>query len=514
VTPPRTKSDRSARMLIEIPLGLGIDESQEASALQPGVLLSCKNWVPEPSGGLRAREGWILGPNARDAAEGDTFPTTKKIRGLFYCSDYIAALSASRSWYLAALLNDSSTPEVWVLKSDLSGGWFRLGFAVGGTDLVNYPMAFGKGGGDMLITNPGLPEMKSWDLNENNNLSGVPSMSDPGQALAFHKSRMYSGGSLAKPYRLYYSSLTSVSSWTVGSDFLNVGSDDGEPITDLVEFGNQLIIAKRNGVWIFIGDPASNYSLVKLDGARGMRGRCIVPTPRGAVFLGEEEVSLWEGGVPKPISRPIETTYVAGSSGWRTGVYAGGSVYIASSVAAQPLLVFDLERGVWHTEPTDDDNHQMISIWSKGNRLVGGPRASTIAAPLNYRDIRTGARAKDFSTLAETFSMRTPDLWITQARQRMVLRHAYVRLRQRSGGVVDNDVKLKPYVDGVALGAGQDIPSRGGSNPQVFHKKLDYGGKEGRSIGFELSTTVPGAGGAVYDIEGPVLLEVDREPAG
>lgn len=500
------------RATIEVPFALGIDQSQEDSLLPEGVLKTCKNWIPEVSGGLRARTGWIAGPNTKDAGEAEDYPTTKKVRGMFYVTDWVTALAARKRWWVLCMIDNSGNEEIWATKHDLTGGWHHLGQHANIDS--EYPVAFGKAQRDLYFTNPGMTDLRRWTLDESTDSVNVGSMTEPGQAMAFHKERLYCGGAYDFPYRLYYSALANGASWDVANDYIDIGSDDGAPICDLLAFGDQLVIAKSTEVWIMIGDPEGSFSLTQLEGVAGSRGRCLVATPKGLVILGEESAWLWQGGDPEPISRPVQSTYIAniGDTVWKTGVYAGGYVFVAGSAAAQPLLVFDLDRGVWWTEPTDSDDDQMISIWARDNRLVGGPRQSTVASPLNYRDVRTGARAKDLSTMAETFEAQTGDMWITKNRERVLITQIHARVRQRSGTAASNDLTITPYIDGVAQDA-LTLDARGGSNPQVFRKRLPWAKKTGRAIGVKVSTTVPSGGGAVYDIEGALQIDVEISPA-
>lgn len=53
----------------------GIDESQSPSVLPNGFLSACQNWIPEPTGVLRPRSGWVIGPGI------GSNPATRKTRG-------------------------------------------------------------------------------------------------------------------------------------------------------------------------------------------------------------------------------------------------------------------------------------------------------------------------------------------------------------------------------------------------------------------------------------------------
>lgn len=68
----------------------GILESQEGTKVPIGFLKSCVNWVPEPSGGLRARAGWSLG-----SVTG--LPATRRCLGIGMFQRYVKPLVVQKS---------------------------------------------------------------------------------------------------------------------------------------------------------------------------------------------------------------------------------------------------------------------------------------------------------------------------------------------------------------------------------------------------------------------------------
>ncbi len=73
-----------------IDLAKGVHDGAESSVLGNGWLTSCRNWVPEPTGGVRARRGWVK-------ASSTGAPTTRKCVGLGYFTRLITPGTVQRS---------------------------------------------------------------------------------------------------------------------------------------------------------------------------------------------------------------------------------------------------------------------------------------------------------------------------------------------------------------------------------------------------------------------------------
>lgn len=78
-----------------------------------------------------------------------------------------------------------------------------------------------------------------------------------GQILASWKTRMWVSGVSAQPQRLYYSDVNNPESWPA-NNFIDIKSvdDDGDDILGLAVVGENLIVFKRNSVWV-VFDPVS-----------------------------------------------------------------------------------------------------------------------------------------------------------------------------------------------------------------------------------------------------------------
>lgn len=115
---------------------------------------------------------------------------------------------------------------------------------------------------------------KSWDGTTAQNLAGSP----PNFAFSVaHKNRVWAAGDASNPSRLYYSAYLNPEDWTgLGSGEINIAPDDGDRITGIVSFKNELWVFKgpyKGSIWRIQGsaptgtDPFALRDFVKGIGA-------------------------------------------------------------------------------------------------------------------------------------------------------------------------------------------------------------------------------------------------------
>ncbi len=106
-------------------------------------------------------------------------------------------------------------------------------------------------------------------------VSGSPKI---GRYLALRKDRIYIAGIPAEPNTLYFSDVDDATSWTIGSNFIQIREDDGDIITGILSLREQLIIYKRNSIWSlhgFTNDPSAGTAFFLTQIAEGVG--CVSP---------------------------------------------------------------------------------------------------------------------------------------------------------------------------------------------------------------------------------------------
>lgn len=99
---------------------------------------------------------------------------------------------------------------------------------------------------------------------------------------------MFAAGNPTHPNRLYISNLADPETWG-GTSYIDINADDGDFITRLDTFNDQLIIFKVNRIWSFSGWDETTFSIVgvneQLSGYGLIAPRCCVNTGNDLIFL-------------------------------------------------------------------------------------------------------------------------------------------------------------------------------------------------------------------------------------
>lgn len=472
----------------EIKLGFdkGLLESLEESLVPVGYSVVAKNWLPEPTGGVRARRGWIQGSTA-------SAPATRAIAGIG--EHAVTSAGTTTGWHLVANADGTDYRMYSIDRTALAAGTWSNFDTVAVAN--NTPVAFASGLGYVLYTNLHWSAIRRWDSTTAAAIAGAPA----GQALAFHKNRFFTGGTIANPSRLWFSDLATTATWPA-TNYIDINRDDGEYILDAVPFEDGLLVAKSSSLHYMSGTSPDTFSLHKLNSGGGYTGRCIAATPYGAVVAGQKEVYLWTGGGVDVISKPVETSYSL-SGRFVTTTYVDGVCYICDEGTGRVFCVA-LADGVWWTETLETVNNGPAALSSYRSRLLYGPKSGNAdVGPLQYRDIPGSARGKDFGTLAEQFSVHTPEMWLGGPNHAITPRHLYVRVRQRGGDASQTGLTITPVYDGIVQTA-LTIPAR--ATAQTFRTRLDVGSRKGaHNVKFKFDQLLPGTHASVFDIEEVVL---------
>lgn len=477
----------------EIKLGFdrGLLESVESSLVPIGYSVLQKNWVPEPTGGVRARRGWLKG-----SVTGTLPANPYNVVGIGHHSK--SAAGVDTGYHIAANWTGTAHTLYFITHGTLESGgtWDDVGAAIASTSAV--PVAMASGLGYLLYTNPSWSSVYRWDTTSQAAIAGSPA----GRCLAFHKNRFFTGGSITDPTRLWYSDIGSTATWGVTS-YIDIGRDDGESILDIQPFEEGLLIAKNSTLHFMSGSTTADFAVNKLNTGGGMAGRCICITPYGAVIASQKEVYLWTGGGVDTISKPVETSYEI-TGDFVSTAYVDGVTYICDE-GTGIVYCIAMADGTWWTEEIASAANRPAHVSAHQNMMLYGPTAGDVnSSLLNYRELPGTSRAKDFGTLTQSFSLNTPEMWLGGPNQAVSPRHLYIRLRQRAGTAGQTGITVTPVYDGTAQTT-QTIATRNGA-PVTFRERLDVGSKRGvYNVQYQFSQTVEAAEAALFDLEELVL---------
>jgi hypothetical protein len=413
--------------------------------------------------------------------------------------------SATSGYFFATIDDNSNSYDTYRIdRASLAAGTYTKVDDVAVTSRV-LPVAWASGLGAAVYTHPAFTTIRYWDQITNSALGYLTAASptvapNAGRCVAFHKSRLWVGGSSATPSRLQYSAVGDLFTWTA-TNFIDVSLDDGEYIEDIVPFEDSLVIAKQTSLWILTGSGPDTFVLKRLPVGGAAPGRTLMPTPYGCIVTGRKHVWLIGGdNTVSLISRPISNSY--GMTGnFMTSSYINDVGYICDSATGNVWAV-NLQTGTWWEERMPSNEGPSI-LYNQDFTQLMSPVNSTTGAVLNYRLFPGTARGKDFDTLTETFAQTTPEYWPVGPEYAITPRHLFLRIRQHGGNDSQTGLTITPYYNGVA-GTPKTFPPH--PTAGVYRERFDLGEKKGiQSIQFALSQTLGTTENSALDIEEATL---------
>jgi hypothetical protein len=197
-------------------------------------------------------------------------------------------------------------------------------------------------------------------------VAGTPPI---GKYIVFHKSRIYVAGNTSSPNRLYFSDVDSYTSWTPGSNYVDIRSDDGDEITAISPLDGGLMIYKHNSIWMLAGTDSTNFFLTPvIDGIGCYANRSLVSYGGSHYFLHRTGVYIYNGGKVHKISDKVEKTiyeipdaYIGNAA----GVVYKERYYLSYTQLGETqnkrILVFDTRYGGWSV--FSGINARVFSLW-------------------------------------------------------------------------------------------------------------------------------------------------------
>lgn len=184
-------------------------------------------------------------------------------------------------------------------------------------------------------------------------LSDVAGTPQIGKYVTFHKNRLFVSGVLASPNIVYYCDTEDPTSWTVGSNFLPVRSNDGDEVTGLLTIGDDIAIYKKNSIWLLAGNSSANFFLAERASSVG----CIAPKSltsyngvhfflsSGGVYVFDRARAVKISGKVDPQINSIPSTAVSSAVGIVYKERYWLSYTASGSTENDTILLFDLREG-------------------------------------------------------------------------------------------------------------------------------------------------------------------------
>ena len=142
-------------------------------------------------------------------------------------------------------------------------------------------------------------------------------------------------------------------------NYIDVGADDGQEITAMLSFGDQILVFKNQSVYALVGTDDTTFALYTLDDTLGTEGTYAATAVAGRAWFLDERTGVWQydGAEFTNISEPIKDDLLDNlnrEAAYKTVVFwHDAKVYVsiptgAQSSATQSLTyVYDTELQVW-----------------------------------------------------------------------------------------------------------------------------------------------------------------------
>jgi hypothetical protein len=463
--------------------------------------------LEQNSGGTSGMAAYAKTVSATGTANvGATLPNSVQWYGAIVTFKQAASSSSTSTGHYLVAQDDTTGHKIYsITGSNVAGGTWNLIETITNS-FSTRAVAFASGLLGVIYTSPYWSSPRRW----NGTTAAAVSAAPPGRCICFHKNRFFIGGTAVQPSRLHYCALSDYTDWTTVNDAgsFDIAEDDGDAIEDIVSIQNGILIAKENSLHFLSGSGPDDFNRSQMDSGGGAPGRCICPTPYGAILAGLDHVWLWQGGSPELISKPIEDTY--GITGdFVSTAYIDGIVYICDEGNGN-IFAFNLVTGTWHVEKFSNANEGPAHVFAHRDKLFFGPQAATTYSLLNYRPFPT-TRARDAS-VAQTFRAYTPEIWPGGPGQVVTPFFLHMKIRQHGGTSSDAGITVTPIYDGTTIDAKTVSPQNGA--PLTFRAVVPIGDdKHGKGISravLQLAQTVTSSQSSIMDIE-EMLLEYDIE---
>jgi hypothetical protein len=407
------------------------------------------------------------------------------------------------SFYVTlALAINATTYNVYRIRRDeiASGLWELLDTVTDSTN-TNAWVTLAQGAGKVVWTSSTMSQPRSIDLSTlvASNVSDLSGKA--GRSSAYHKDRLFIGGSGLIPGRLYFSNIGVPTTFTTATDYLDIGGDDGEAIQDVISVEGLLLVCKVNRLYLISGSGIESFFVNELPGGSAAGGRPAIRTPYGTIVAGADDIWVVQGGGVDPMSRPLGSGY--GITGNVSTAYGQDTVLISDSATGNVWRV-NLITGAWGEESVGFGGTERIyHLFSLNGRLYYGTDGGVdqVGGQRKLADART----YDATSIGTTFRASTGKMSMMGPQYKYSPLHLFVQLR--------NHEPTKPNVITltVATNLGEQPPIPKTVTQAVQRERIDIGadkGVEWLQVSYECHSS-PTAGS--IDVEKGVLTVILEE---
>lgn len=280
-------------------------------------------------------------------------------------------LNGTIAFYIVlAVATDTGYSLYRILRDDiLTGTWELIDSDTASSNQAFVSMS--QGAGELIWSAVGMDQPRQVTLSTlvTADVANLTAVNGAGRVVQYHKDRMFVAGSSANPGRMYFSDIGNPDSFTVATDYLDIGGDDGEAIEDLVSVEGLLLVCKTNRLYLVSGSGIESFFVNELAGGTAATGRPAIRTPYGTIVVGPADIWVVQGGGVDPMSRPLGEDFVL--TGQVSTAYAQDSVLVLDN-GTNNLWRVNLVTGAWSNESVVAGENLPHHLFSLQSRLYYG----------------------------------------------------------------------------------------------------------------------------------------------
>jgi hypothetical protein len=335
----------------------------------------------------------------------------------------------------------------------------------------------------VMICN-GKDNPQKWDgTNPMTTLGGGPPAF---QMMETHLNRAWGAGDPANPSRIRFSDILNPESWPA-LNFIDFNPEDGDRITALYRYGQQLIVSKQKSMALLTGDRSANFAVVWLDHPQGVEGfqgiqtadKYLAYIARDGIRFSDLTKSILATEKLKPSWELLNHRRLSQATMISTGNYLLCALPSAGSLVNDQVWFFDILRAAWSIIPNWN-----ISSWLKFRQYGEEVLLAGDSTKGQIYEVFTGTT--DANGAYMTYDFQTKDFDADYPERYKVLRDCVLIV----GGVTEESVLTVTFVvDGVEYPvdtADTTIPAGAGAIHSIRLIPPVYGAVLGQQVSIRL----------------------------